>query len=357
MNTTQIRANYKNFKWWQKFTLLAFLVFPWLMMAVLEYFSPVDEQKIEQKVTLHIPPGATLSQIADSLLAHDLIESKKVFSYIVKYQGYEKKLRAGVFAIPRNLNHYQLVEYLIAARAQRYKITLLEGWTVEQMAAYIGKKTDMSAQRLLKLANDPIFIKSLGLDVSGLEGYLLPDTYFLEYHISEEQLLKILVKNCLALFESDSAREAMIKIGLNRHQVLTLASIVEGEALLDRERPIIASLYLNRLRRHMRLQADPTIQYIKEGPPGRLLFKDLEIKSPYNTYIHYGLPPGPINNPGKKSVLASLFPEKTNYIYMVAVGDGSHTFTTRLKDHLRAKAQFDRVRRKVKRNQRNKQNK
>ncbi|HED11003.1 MAG TPA: endolytic transglycosylase MltG [Caldithrix abyssi] len=355
MNTTQIRTNYKRFKWWQKFLIVAFPVLPWLVMALLNYFTPVDESSVEQKVTLRIPQGATLSQIGDSLLAHDLIKNKKLFTYFVKYLGYEKKLRAGVFAVPGNLNHYQMVEYLIGARAERYKITLLEGWSLKEIAAYIGKKPGLSAERFLELAHDPAFIKSLGLDVPALEGYLLPETYFLEYNIREEQLLKILVGKCLEIFKSDSARRAMINIGLNRHQVLTLASIVEGEALLDAERPIIASLYLNRLKRHMRLQADPTIQYIKEGPPGRLLFKDLEIESPYNTYLHYGLPPGPINNPGKKSILAVLFPEKTNYLYMVAVGDGSHTFTTRLKDHLKAKAQFDRVRRIVKRKQRNNQ--
>ncbi len=355
MNTTQIRTNFKKFKWWQKFLIIAFPVVPWMFMVLLNYFTPVDDKGAEQKVMLHIPPGASLSQIGDSLLVHDLIDNKKLFTYFVKYLGYEKKMRAGVFAIPGNLNHYQLVEYLIHARAERFKITLLEGWTLKDIAAYIGKKSNMSATRLLQLASDPIFIRKLGLDVANLEGYLLPETYFLEYNTREEQLLKILVDNCLKIFNNDSARAAMINIGLNRHQVLTLASIVEGEALLDAERPIIASLYLNRLKRHMRLQADPTIQYIKEGPPGRLLFRDLEIESPYNTYLHYGLPPGPINNPGKNSILAVLFPEKTNYLYMVAVGDGSHTFTTRLKDHLKAKARFDRVRRIVKRKQRNKQ--
>ena len=140
------------------------------------------------------------------------------------------------------------------------------------------------------------------------------------------------------------------------HQVLTLASIIEGEALLDEERPVIASLYHNRLKRGMKLQADPTIQYIIKGPPRRLLIKDLKIDSPYNTYIYKGLPPGPINNPGEASIRATIFPADTNYLYMVAVGDGSHTFSRTLSEHNKAKEAFDKVRREVARERKNKGN-
>jgi len=139
---------------------------------------------------------------------------------------------------------------------------------------------------------------------------------------------------------------------MNIHQILTLASIIEGEAIFDEEREIISSVYHNRLNRRIKLQADPTIQYILDGPPRRLLYKDLEIDSPYNTYKYYGLPPGPISNPGKKSILAAIYPAATKYIYFVAKGDGRHVFSTNASDHQKAKAQFDRIRREVNRQKR-----
>ncbi len=134
---------------------------------------------------------------------------------------------------------------------------------------------------------------------------------------------------------------------MTMHDILTLASIVEGEAILDKERPVIASVYYNRLSRGIRLQADPTIQFIIKGPPRRLLLKDLEIDSPYNTYKYKGLPPGPINNPGKLSILAAVFPAQTKYLFFVARGDGSHIFSRTAKEHARAKRKFDKVRRQV----------
>jgi UPF0755 protein len=130
-------------------------------------------------------------------------------------------------------------------------------------------------------------------------------------------------------------------------QVVTLASRVEGEAVLDSERPVIASIYINRLKRGYPLQACPTIQYLLPGPPRRLLERDLKIESPYNTYLHAGLPPGPVNNPGLRSILAVLRPAPVDYLYLVANGDGSHTFSRTLDEHNAAKRRFERVRREV----------
>jgi len=135
-------------------------------------------------------------------------------------------------------------------------------------------------------------------------------------------------------------------------KILTLASIVEGEAIFDDERAVIASVYYNRLKKRIKLQADPTIQYILQGPPRRLLLKDLAIDSPYNTYMYYGLPPGPISNPGKNSIMAAIYPAKTDYLYFVARGDGRHTFSKTAAEHQRAKQQFDQVRREVYRKKR-----
>jgi UPF0755 protein len=149
----------------------------------------------------------------------------------------------------------------------------------------------------------------------------------------------------------DSAEQRARELGMTLHEIITLASLVEGEAMVDSERAMIAGVYRNRLRRGMRLQADPTIQYIIPDGPRRLLKKDLQIESPYNTYLHAGLPPGPINNPGRKSIEAALYPRDVPYLYFVARGDGSHVFSVTMSQHVQAKRAFDRVRRQVKQQQ------
>jgi len=137
------------------------------------------------------------------------------------------------------------------------------------------------------------------------------------------------------------------RLNFTPHQILTLASIIEGEAIFDDERATISSVYHNRLLHRIKLQADPTIQYILQDSPRRLLLKDLEIDNPYNTYKYFGLPPGPINNPGRKSIMAAIYPRQTDYLYFVARGDGRHTFTRSAAEHAQEKAKFDKIRREV----------
>ena len=167
-----------------------------------------------------------------------------------------------------------------------------------------------------------------------LEGFLLPDTYEFYWQVDEKEIVRDMLAEFRKFF-SDSLQQQARKMKMTIGQVLTMASIVEGETVLDRERPIIAGLYYNRLHRRMKLEADPTIQYIIPGGPRRLLYNDLKIDSPYNTYKNYGLPPGPINTPGRKSILAALYPTKHNYLYFVADGLGGHRFARTFDEHLR----------------------
>ena len=173
----------------------------------------------------------------------------------------------------------------------------------------------------------------------------MPDTYVFAEGISEEQVMRFLIEQTLNIFKSDSVQKRMKELGLTRHQVLTLASIVEGEAMIDEERPLIASVYLNRLKIGMKLQADPTIQFLLPDGPRRLTYKDLQIDSPYNTYKYKGLPPGPINSPGYAAIEAALNPDKTNYLYFVADVDGRHIFSRTLREHNREKTRIKKTRR------------
>ena len=174
------------------------------------------------------------------------------------------------------------------------------------------------------------------MNASSLEGYLFPDTYYLYHDSLPNEIIDILLTEFWKQFDENLQNRAN-QLGFSVHEVVTLASIIEGEAMLDSERRTISSVYHNRLKINMKLQADPTIQYIIPGPPKTLSNRDLRIKSDYNTYQNYGLPPGPINNPGIESIKAALYPEDTNFLFFVAQGDGSHAFTTNEKDHEEAK--------------------
>tara|TARA_B100000408_G_C10259089_1_gene206863 strand:- start:300 stop:890 length:591 start_codon:yes stop_codon:yes gene_type:complete len=188
----------------------------------------------------------------------------------------------------------------------------------------------------------------MGVKAPTLEGFLFPETYYFVENESPQTILRKMVSEYQDRV-SDKMRNRIVELGLSELQLITLASIIEGEAIHDKERKNISSVYHNRLNKGMRLQADPTIQYIIKDGPRRLLNKDLNIKSPYNTYLNEGLPIGPINNPGLKSIIAALYPTESEYIYFVARGDGYHTFSRTQEEHNFAKRKLNSLRKKVSR--------
>jgi len=316
------------------------------VFKVNQYISePYTSIENEQKIDIIIPKGASVHQIADTLYKKNLIDSKKMFVFWTRVLDEDNKLKAGYFSVPEHLSYPQLLSFFKQAKTKELRVTLIEGWNNEQIAEALRKKFHIDKDKFLALTRDTVFIHNLGIKADDLLGYLLPNTYRFYWGVTEEELIKSLVKYTMTIFKADSVKQAMAGLNLSVHQILTMASIIEGEAVFDDERPIIASVYYNRLRRHIKLQADPTIQFIIDGPPRRVLFKDLKIDSPYNTYLYYGLPPGPINNPGKKSILAALFPAKTKYIFFAAKGDGRHKFSVTSKEHAKAHSELNRLRR------------
>jgi peptidoglycan lytic transglycosylase G len=340
---------YKNLSGKQKSIIVILLIIPFFVCDLISYCTvPEFDDAIVNTTTVEIPKGSTLQTIADSLKNKGLIEDTELFKIWIMSLGKGKDIKAGHFEIPVGLNYAQLAKYLSKAKAKQIKVTLLEGWQLDDIALKLNNEIGINADVFIKITKDTAFIRQFGIESNNLEGYLLPNTYYFYWGMSEKAIVNMLVNSCLTVFDS-TARAQIDKMKMDRHEILTLASIIEGEAILDEERTTIASVYHNRLNRRIKLQADPTIQYILEGPPRRLLYKDLEIDSPYNTYRYYGLPPGPINNPGKNSILAAIYPEKTKYIFFVATGDGSHTFSRTAAEHARAKAKFNKIRREVRR--------
>jgi len=330
------------------------LVFGIILLTVGLYckeYIQNEKMAASDSIEIYIPRGSSLDQIADTLQVQGLISNKYPFKAYAYLKGYDTRLQAGFFEVPTNLTTFELVAFLANAKAKTFPVTLIEGWSNAQTAGQLARSLGIDSLKIDSLCQDSLFIRSLNLGVPDLLGYLLPNTYALHRGMNEEEIVRFLVTQTLNIFEADSIRRALENLNMNIHQILTFASIVEGECIFDDERAIVASVYFNRLARRMRLQADPTIQFILNGKPRRLLLKDLQIDSPYNTYKYHGLPPGPINNPGIKSIMATIFAENTNYLYFVARGDGRHTFSKTLQEHNRAKLSFDKIRRDLRRKQ------
>ena len=300
-----------------------------------------------ERVEINIPKGVTLSQIGNILKEESIISNKRTFTMAVKSLGHEKNIPAGRYVLHNALNNRAIINQLVYGVPSLKSITVLEGWTIYQIANELEKELKISKKTFLRLCKDQRVIKLFNLEGNSLEGYLFPDTYTFAEGVDPYLVLTRMVNEFINNITKSMEVQAQ-EMNMSLLEVITLASIIEGEAIYDSERAIISAVYHNRLKRGMKLQADPTIQYIIDDGPRRLLNNDLKIESKYNTYLYRGLPPGPINSPGKESIIAALYPSVNEYLYFVARGDGYHTFSTNEKDHNKAKKKFQEVRRRVK---------
>lgn len=300
------------------------------------------------KTDFFIHRGMSVPQIADSLVQQGLITDRERFLFADKILGWGRQLKAGKYILPLGASNLTLYKIFRKGKAAQVRVTLAEGKTIEDFAGILQGALDIDSTEIVRLSKDSIFARELGVPAKNLEGYLYPNTYNFYWGASPKEIVHALVQEFHRQMD-DSLRRRAEKFNLTLHEVVTLASIIEGEAVVDSERTIISAVYHNRLRKGMMLQADPTIQYLVPGPPRRLLKGDLENVSPYNTYRYPGLPPGPVNNPGIASIRAALYPAAVNYLYFVARGDGAHTFSHTLDEHLQAKREFDKVRARVRR--------
>jgi UPF0755 protein len=301
----------------------------------LYYHTPTAREAPLQNV--NIPSGTGLLSIAATLEEAHLIRHRWMFVLYVALLHRGPYLQAGEYALRATMSPAQIVFILRSGRVVQHPLTIPEGFTIRDVATLVAAKGLGHPQRLLELAVDPTFITSLGLSVPSLEGYLFPDTYHVPRGIQERDLLVLMVRALQEHYTQDIAAQAQ-RLGLSQHEVLTLASLVEKEAQLDEERPLIAAVYHNRLRRGMRLQCDPTVIYaLGERFDGNLRKADLDLDSPYNTYRYTGLPPGPIAAPGRRSIEAAVAPAAVDYLYFVATGaHGRHQFSTTLLEHNQA---------------------
>lgn len=279
-----------------------------------------------------LPEGAGFSGVVKALTDAGVVRDRRRFGRLARVLGVDRRLMAGEYRFTSAMPPVEVLGKLARGEVVLHGLTIPEGWTVREIAALVGEKGVGSPGDLLQRALSPEYAAARGVEGGTLEGYLFPDTYHFPRNTPADRILEAM----LARFEKayTPSWEARARgLNLTRHQVVTLASIIEKETGAARERPVIASVFHNRLKRGMRLQSDPTVIYGIPDFDGNLTRVHLDTPTPYNTYRIGGLPPGPIASPGKASLEAALFPEETEFLYFVARGDGTHQFSASLEAH------------------------
>ena len=285
-----------------------------------------------------VPPKSGFSAVTDSLAAHGVIRNRMWFKLAARFKHVDRSIKAGVYELARNAPTAEILSALAEGRTASVRVTVPEGLTIPEVAAIVAERVGIPADSFVEAARDTALARDLGIRGSSLEGFLRPDTYAVPLGSSARDVARMMVETFNAEWRPEwTAR--LDTLGLRRIELMALASIVEGEARADDERETIAGVYRNRIRIGMPLQADPTVQYAillatgKRKP--RLYQKDYLFPSPYNTYLHPGLPPGPVNSPSRRSIEAALYPARVPYLYFVAGPDGRHLFSTSYDEHLR----------------------
>ncbi len=290
-----------------------------------------------------LPPGAGFNEMTDSLVAHRIVSNRRWFGFLSRVGRFDRKLKAGFYELKQGEAPLTVLRTLAAGSEKTTRFTVPEGFTLLDIAEAAESALALLPDSINAAATDPALLREFGVEAGSMEGFLLPETYFVSRMITARGL----VREMATLFRRrwNPAWDDRAKaFGLSRIDLVTMASIVEGEARVDEDRPLVAAVYLNRRRIRMPLQADPTVQYAIQVTTGkrkpRLFQRDYQFPSPFNTYLHPGLPPGPVGAPSTKSIEAVLDPAPVPFLYFVAGLDGKHIFTKTYGEHLRAIARI-----------------
>lgn len=292
------------------------------------------------EILISIDSGSSLTEVSNELEKQGIVKSSKYFTYYTKLKGLEKNIKAGRYAIPPKIGLNELLDKLQNPQNEYVKVTIPEGYNVFQITQKLVKSNLIDKEIFIKIAKEGLEnfkpYDNKGNISYKLEGYLFPDTYFFPEGLNDKDIIDIMIKRFNEKF-SDEYRKRAKELGLSLHEVVTIASLIEKEAANDKERKTIAGVIYNRIEKNMPLQIDASVIYgITKGERhiNRLMYKDLESESEYNTYKYKGLPPGPISSPGQASIEAALYPEKHDYLYYV-LGEEGHVFSKTYKEHRR----------------------
>lgn len=282
-----------------------------------------------------IPRGASFGQAADSLARSGIIGSPKLFRLYGRITGGDRNIKPGTYLLKHGTPWSDIIGAMNGGHGLVNTITIPEGFTVSQITPLLARTLKVPVDSVQAAMRDTVLLARLDVPNPTLEGYVFPDTYAFPIGTTARQAVREMVYAFERRWKPDWDSSA-VDLKINRNDLVTMASIVEKEARVPEERPVIAAVYYNRLRRGMLLQADPTVQYALGHHVGRVLYKDLTVESPYNTYVHKGLPPGPVASPGAASLAAAANPANVPYLYFVASPDGHHEFRMTLEEHTSA---------------------
>jgi UPF0755 protein len=306
----------------------AVLIFP--LYILIQFFVPAYDSPTP--IEVEIPAGTSYAKAVDILADNKLIRDKFLFHTLGRLVGLDTKLRAGYYHFWSRISPFDVFMQLKLGRIIEHDITVVEGDNLEDIGRKLETEDIIPAASFLKATRDRSLLESMDIKAPSVEGYLYPETYKLHKGVRPDEVIKLMVGKLRSIYTSE-IKERMKQLDLTEAQMLTLASIIEKEAAVDRERPVVSAVYHNRLRKGMLLQADPTAIYGVKSSRSKITSSDLRNKTPYNTYIIQGLPPGPIASPGIKSIRAALFPADVPYIFFVSRGDRTHIFSVKFSDH------------------------
>jgi len=315
-----------------------------IMLVITILLSPVAPESVSRDVPVVIPSQATAGEAAQILKKNELVRNPLAFRLYARWKGMDGKIKAGEYLINNNLSTPEILQALVDGRLATQDITVPEGLTTAQVADLLVAKGIVNRENFYSaVANHDFayeFIEGLPEGERRLEGYLFPDTYQIVKGSSEISIINMMLKRFEMEINELDYTKLSVEAGITLHEAVTIASMVEREARIDEERPVIAGVIYNRMNRGMLLQIDATIQYALGTNKAQIYYKDLEIDSTYNTYLNQGLPPGPIAMPGRSSLIAAVSPARTEYLYYVAKEDGTHAFATNFDEHENNKERY-----------------
>jgi len=303
-----------------------------LIFAGLLFFKasrPMSEST--QTQIFEVKSGMTLKQVSQELFHQNLIRSANAFQTIAFIQDKEKRIKVGEYYISPSMLPNEILQRITSGKTVLHSVTIPEGYRITEIADLLEGRDLVDKNIFLQQAKNVDLLE--GIATGSLEGYLFPDTYHFGKRTTEIKIINKMVET----FKERALKQDFLKraedLGFSFHEIITLASLIEKETGKDSERKKISSVFHNRLKKNMLLQTDPTVIYAIDVFDGNIRKRDLKIDSPYNTYLYKGLPPGPIANPGLKSITAALYPADTSNLYFVSKQDGSHKFSATLNEH------------------------
>lgn len=295
----------------------------------------------ETHKVIEIAEGATFNSVSELLKREGLITNRVYFRLLGLWTRNEKKIKPGEYGLHTAMRPMALLDLLVRGKVLHHPVVVPEGSNVRQIAKTLEASNLADAEAFMKAVEDPVLIEEFEIEGKSLEGYLFPETYYFPKRTPPHDIVRRMITQFQTVYDEAFRRRAE-EIGMTQREVVTLASIIEKETGHSSERGLISAVFHNRLKKKMRLQSDPTVIFALTDFDGNIRKKDLGIPSPYNTYRFFGLPPGPIANPGKASLHAALYPDDVDYLYFVSKNDGSHFFSKTLREHNSAVNKYQR---------------